>query len=115
MRKLSSLVTILGIVGHMTATAQTPDFSGVYDASSVTIGASVLSEPDVYPLTPEGDRAFRAYDNVAADRQNADDCAPETIPPILWGRTPIGFSHDDVAAFRAWLRARSLGGRRVEY
>lgn len=104
MRALICLFTLGGIAGHLTASAQTlgtqgqgstPDFSGIYDASGVSIGSSVYSEPDAYPLTDEGERALSAYDHVTADRQNIDDCAPETVPPILWGRTPVRFSQED--------------------
>ncbi len=115
MRELIWVVTMGSIACHLTAIAQTPetsgqsstpDFSGIYDASSVPIGSSVLSEPDLYPLTDEGDLALSAYDRVEADRQNTDDCAPETMPSERFTWSPE-------AEIRAW-NCISFGDRHEE-
>jgi len=90
MRALLFFVTIIGVVSQLTAHAQAPatqaaepdtDFSGIY------AGASTIIEPDVYPFTVEGERAHDAYDPLIGDPRQVDDCAPESMPAILWAGT----------------------------
>ena len=90
MRALLCIVTVVGVLGHVTAHAQAPgmpvagsetDFSGIY------AGASTIIEPDVYPLTAEAERVQSVYDPLVSDPRQADDCAPESMPAILWSGT----------------------------
>ncbi len=102
MRVLLSLVILGGIVSHLTASAQAlaqtagsgVDFSGVY-ASVVFVGAPTVIEPDVYPFTVEGERAFNAYDPLVAAANQVDDCAAVTMPLILWSTDPMQIVQED--------------------
>jgi hypothetical protein len=102
-RALIYCVTFLATMGQLPTNAQSfgvaltgsaLDFSGIYGSSS-SINSSVISVPDVYPLTTAGERAYNSYDHVEADRQNIDDCAVEAVPAILWQRLPVRFSQED--------------------
>lgn len=90
MRALLCFLTVVGFVSHVTVNAQAldtqaaeseADFSGVY------AGAHTIIEPDVYPFTAKGERAHRAYDPLIGDPRQVDDCAPESMPAILWAGT----------------------------
>ncbi len=90
MRALLCFATVVGVISHVTVRAQVPgtqiagsdvDFSGVY------AGARPIIEPDVYPFTAKGERAHRSYDPLVGDPRQVDDCAPESIPAILWSGT----------------------------
>ena len=90
MRALLFFVTVVGFASHITVRAQAPntlaveseaDFSGIY------AGASTIIEPDIYPFTAEGARAHGAYDPLIGDPRQVDDCAPESMPAILWAGT----------------------------
>ena len=90
MRTLLCVATVVGVISHVTVHAQAPgtkiaasavDFSGVY------AGASTIIEPDVYPFTAAGERAHGAYDPLVGDPRQTDDCAPESMPAILWAGT----------------------------
>lgn len=89
-RALLFFATVVGVISHVTVRSQVPgtqatgpevDFSGIY------AGARTIIEPDVYPLTEKGERAHRAYDPLVGDPRQVDDCAPETMPAILWAGT----------------------------
>ena len=90
MRALACFVTVVGLIGHVAVRAQAPtmpvagsatDFSGIY------AGASRIIEPDVYPLTAAAARVQSDYDPLVADPRQHDDCAPESMPAILWSGT----------------------------
>ncbi len=90
MRALLFFATVIGVISHVAVRAQAPgtqaagseaDFSGIY------AGARTIIEPDVYPFTDKGERAHRAYDPLVGDPRQVDDCAPETMPAILWAGT----------------------------
>ena len=90
MRALIFFVVVVGVVGQIPARAQVPDaqsaasgpdFSGIYE------GAPTIIEPDVYPFTAEGERAHGEYDPLIGDPRQVDDCAPESMPAILWAGT----------------------------
>ncbi len=90
MRALLCVATVVGIISHLSARAQElatqaagveQDFSGIY------AGGRPIIEPDVYPFTAEGERGHSAYDPLVADPRQVDDCAPESIPAILWSGT----------------------------
>ena len=90
MRTLLCVAIVVGVISHVTVRAQAPgtkiaasavDFSGVY------AGASTIIEPDVYPFTAAGERAHGAYDPLVGDPRQTDDCAPESMPAILWAGT----------------------------
>lgn len=90
MRTLLCVAIVVGVISHVTVHAQAPgtkiaasaaDFSGIY------AGASTIIEPDVYPFTAAGERAHGAYDPLVGDPRQTDDCAPESMPAILWAGT----------------------------
>ncbi len=90
MRTLLGFATVISVIGHVTVGAQAPgtqvaasavDFTGIY------AGARTIIEPDVYPFTAKGERAHSAYDPLVGDPRQADDCAPESMPAILWSGT----------------------------
>lgn len=105
MKALSILVVIGGGVVHYAANGQASDtlaagsgvdFSGIY-VSGVLISLDTFTGPDNYPLTAEGEQTHRAYDPLVQDPQIADDCVPDTVPIVLWARTPMQISHGDGA------------------
>ncbi len=89
-RALLYFAIVVGVIGHVAVRAQAPgmpvagselDFSGIY------AGARTIAQPDVYPLNETGERAHRAYDPLVGDPRQVDDCAPESMPAILWAGT----------------------------
>ena len=81
MRATHSVAAVGLSLACIAASAQSPDFSGIYE------GARQIDEPEVYPFTAEGERAHLAYDPLENDPRQEDDCAPETIPSVLWAGT----------------------------
>jgi hypothetical protein len=93
----------LGLVSHLPAGAQAPttqsegpgvDFSGVYAAASF-INVVAVVEPDVYPFTAAAERAFSAYDPLAAAPNQTDDCTVETMPGIIWSNNPMQITQEE--------------------
>jgi len=58
-----------------------PNFAGTYD------GADEIIEPEPYPFTRTGRRAHEAYDSLVDDPRQGDDCAPESMPSVVWAGT----------------------------
>jgi len=91
MRALVFLAAAVGIVSHvvMRAQAQGTQAAGARgDLTGVYIGArQPFVEPEVYPFTPEGERAHSDYDPLTGDPRQYDDCAEESIPAVLWAGT----------------------------
>ncbi len=79
------LIAAIGVFIDPSATAQHAtsdvDFTGIYD------GSRTILQPDTYPFTPEGLRAHEAYDPLMADPRQVDDCAPESVPSVIWAGT----------------------------
>jgi len=106
MSMLIWLAAALSVVGSTSVSAQTPnlrpagsepDFSGVYD------GARSIAEPETFPFTAEGKRAHESYDPIYGDPRQADDCAPESVPAVLWAGTISNMQfvqHDDSIELR---------------
>jgi hypothetical protein len=90
MRALVFFVVVVGVVGQIRVRAQEPDAPSAAsdpDFSGIYAGAPTIIEPDVYPFTAEGERAHRVYDPLTGDPRQVDDCAPESMPAILWAGT----------------------------
>ena len=96
-------VILLGVISHLTASAQAPgtqpagsevDLSAVYVAVYVGEPETVIL-PDVYPFTAEAERAFNAYDPAVADPRVGNDCAPARMPAILWSPDPMEILQED--------------------
>ncbi len=102
MRARVSWAVALGLVVYAAANAQAPegegapieDFFGVYVAA-IYVAVPDVTEPDVIPFTPAGERAFNAYDVFATAANQADDCAPESMPGILWSGDPKEIIQED--------------------
>jgi hypothetical protein len=93
MRPLAAAL-LLASVAVSTADGQpsTPDLSGVY-MPAVFVDTPTIIEPDVYPLTAAG-RA-RVDDFSELDEPNqADDCALERVPNVLWHGAAMEISED---------------------
>lgn len=92
MKALVCFFAVTGLASHTTVCAQdtAPDFSGIYE------GASTIVEPDVYPFTSRGEQEHAAYDPLMGDPRQVDDCAPESMPAILWAGTlnTMEITHD---------------------
>jgi len=106
MKTLTAFLVLAGVLSHVTARAQEGgaqdagselDFSGVYAVGVFTggLGPTTIEQPDVYPFTPEGERAHDAYDPVVSDIRQADDCAKDPMPEILWSGNPIEIDQED--------------------
>jgi hypothetical protein len=70
-----------------------PDYSGIYEAAPY-VGVPDVGEPAVYPFTATAERALAAYDPLASDPRQTDDCAPETMPGILWTGNPMELTQE---------------------
>ena len=127
MRALVFSVAVVAVVGQIPVRAQVPDaqsatsdpdFSGIYE------GAPTIIEPDVYPLTAEGERAHGVYDPLIGDPRQTDDCAPESMPAILWAGTlntmriylegdtiAMHLEHGGTVRSIHMVGARTIGGR----
>ena len=91
MRALVFLAAAVGIVCQVAVRAQAQgtqaagakgDFTGFY------IGTPrPFIEPEVYPFTPQGESGHNAYDPLVGDPYQADDCAEESVPNLLWAGT----------------------------
>lgn len=93
MRAPAILVMLLTGIGLLRAEAQEAAFSGVY--ISVWVGAPpVVILPDVYPFTPEAERAFDDFDPIIDDPRVGNDCAPRRMPALLWTADPVEFVHE---------------------
>ena len=91
--KLIFFAIFINCIMHATATAQARldtnlDFSGIY-APPVFVGTVPVSEPDIYPFTTEGQRAFNAYDPLDDSPNQTNDCSPDLMPGILWSNSPM--------------------------
>lgn len=71
-----------------------PDLSGIYEAAPF-IGVPEVSQPDPYPYTAAGQRAFEAYGALEFAPRAIDDCAPDTVPGVLWSANPMQISEAD--------------------
>jgi len=106
-KTLTALWIVAGALGHVAANAQqgsvpesgtAPDLSGVYTVGLFSIGAlgpTAIEEPDPYPFTLQGERAHNAYDPLVSDIRQADDCAQDPMPEILWSGNPIEIVQED--------------------
>ncbi len=99
MRVLTVLVAVAGTAFHASAGAQqdegaAPDLSGIYEAEPF-IGVPAVSQPDPYPYTAAGQRAFDAYGTLEFAPRALDDCAPDTMPGVLWSANPMQISEAD--------------------
>ena len=81
MRSTHSIAAVGLVLAFQAASAQVPDLSGIYE------GARLINEPEIYPFTADGERAHGAYDPLENDPRQEDDCAPESIPSVLWAGT----------------------------
>ena len=64
------------------------DFSGVY-APAPFVARPAIFEPEAYPFTGAGREQFDAFDVLVDNPRLADDCAPETMPGVLWPGAPM--------------------------
>lgn len=91
MRALVFLAAAVGIVSHFVVRAQaqgTQAPGAIGDLAGFYIGArQPFVEPEIYPFTPEGERAHSDYDPLTGDPRQYDDCAGESIPAVLWAGT----------------------------
>jgi len=92
---------VVGVIGHVTASAQGTraagagqDFYGVYVAP-IYVAVPEVSQPDVFPFTAEGERAHDEYDVFSAAPNQADDCAAESMPGVLWSGDPMEILQED--------------------
>jgi len=115
MRTLTFFAILVGMVGHATANAQVPgtqppgsgvDFSGLY-APPVFVATIAVSEPDVYPFTGEGERAFNAYDPLVLAPNQEDDCTPDLMPGILWSNSPMEIVQEDARIVMRYERGNT--------
>lgn len=94
---------VLGALAHWTASAQAPgaqaadssdDFFGVY-VGAIYVAVPDVTEPEVFPFTAEGERAFNEYDVYSVAPNQSDDCAVESIPNLLWSGDPMEITQED--------------------
>lgn len=115
MKALSCVLVAAGLLGNESVGAQeAPDFSGIY-SPPVFVGVPAVAEPDDYPFTAAAERAFNAYDPLTADPRQADDCAPETMPGILWSGAPMQITQENDRILMRFergntVRSISMGG-----
>jgi len=64
------------------------DLSGVY-APAPFVARPEVFLPDEIPFTEAGRRSFDAFDPLVDNPRLKDDCAPETMPGVLWLGAPM--------------------------
>ena len=109
MRTLKLLAIVAGAVVHMPVGAQqddatAADLSGIYEAAPF-IGTPEVRQPDPYPYTAAGERAFEAYDALSMDPRALDDCARDTVPGVLWSANPMQIGEADGMIVLSFERA----------
>jgi len=119
MRTLIFFSILVGVLSQVTVNAQAPDtrfvasqidLSGVYAAVYVR-GAPSVTMPDVYPFTAEGELAHSAYDPLVSSTRVLEDCAPETVPAVLWSTNPMQIAQENgriVFSFEEGNTTRSI-------
>jgi hypothetical protein len=118
MRPLSCFVMLLAMA-KIAAYAQTPgprpgvDLSGIYE-SAVFVGVPDVSQPEVYPFTAAGKRAFDNYDETTGDPRLADDCAAETMPGVLWTGNPMQITQEDDRVVILYERGNTMREIRLD-
>jgi len=106
MKALTAFLILTGVLSHVSTSAQERgaqragsemDFSGVYAVGVFggDLGPTTVERPEVYPFTPEGERAQNAYDPLVSDIRQTDDCAKDPMPEILWSGNPIEIIQED--------------------
>ena len=76
------------------------DIFGVY-TPPIFRNMPPVTQPDVYPFTPQAQALFESYDPAAQDARTVDDCAAEKVPGILWDNGPMEFvDNDDTVVMR---------------
>ena len=94
MRALTSSAIFFGFLSQIASGQEMhPDFSGVY-MPQVFVGSPTLIVPDVYPLTPAGQEFVDSYSQFDEERQD-NDCAPESMPGVLWLGAAMELSVND--------------------
>ena len=99
MRMPTSIVLVAAVTLHASAGAQQgdregADIWGIYEAEPF-VGTPAVAEPDPYPFTAVGQRTFETYDVLTVDPRSQDDCAPDTMPGVLWSANPMQLSEED--------------------
>ena len=65
------------------------DYLGIYAPPVFDGGGPPRRQPDVIPISEAGRRAVEDYDPVLDNPRVQDDCAPESMPRLLWNGNPI--------------------------
>lgn len=114
-RRFGSLgltILVAAAMGHPAVTAQesdgASDIFGVY-TPPIFRNMPPVTEPDVYPFTPQAQALFDTYNPVAQDARTVDDCAAEKVPGVLWDNSPMEFVRDGDAIL---MRFERLGTTR---
>lgn len=113
MRTSAFCILAVGIAGHAgvlaqpTASSTAVDFFGIYEAAPF-VGTPEVEQPDEYPFTPQGQRAFAAYDAIEADPRQTNDCAPEAMPGILWSGNPMQIGAQGATIVMRYERGNTL-------
>jgi hypothetical protein len=97
-----SLAIMLAFIGCAEDRAESPtladvprvDLSGIY-APAPFVARPEVFQPEVFPFTEAGRRLFDAHDPLVDNPRLADDCAPETMPGILWSGAPMQITQQD--------------------
>ena len=94
MRALPSSVIIFGFLSFAASGQEMhPDFSGIY-MPQVFVGSPTLIVPDEFPLTSAGQERVDSYSRFDEERQD-NDCAPESMPGVLWLGAAMELSMND--------------------
>ena len=101
MKALTCFTFLAGVLSNAGAQAPDPrnavsgaDFSGIYE-SAVFVNVAPVIEPDVYPFSAQGQRAFDSYDAIAEAANQTNDCAAYVMPGVLWANSPMEIVQDD--------------------
>ncbi|NNC66147.1 MAG: hypothetical protein HKN84_15290 [Gammaproteobacteria bacterium] len=85
------------VVAGATAAAQelgdAIDIFGVYTPPLFRTMPPV-TQPDVYPFTPQAQEFFETYNPAVQDARSVDDCAAEKVPGILWDNNLVEFVNE---------------------
>ena len=78
-----------------TVSAAGVDFLGIYGPPIYDGGGPPRRQPDVIPYTAAGREAVANYDSERDTPRVRDNCAPETMPRIVWTGNPIQIYEQD--------------------
>ncbi len=71
------------------------DFLGIYAPPIYDGGGPPRRQPDEFPYTTAGRQAYESYDSERDNPRVRDNCAPDTMPRIIFSGNPMEMYEED--------------------